>query len=62
MDTTTTSPDPVALLAGLTAEQVRDRLDALDAEARALRVLLRSLQARDRAALRRRPEEVRRGA
>jgi hypothetical protein len=38
--------DPLALLAALDPEQIRARLDTLEREARALRVLLRSTMAR----------------
>jgi hypothetical protein len=41
-------PDPLALLSRLTAAAVRTRLDALEAERRALLPLLRSLLARER--------------
>jgi len=40
--------DPLKLLAGLTAEQVAGRIDALERELSALRVLLRSLRVRER--------------
>lgn len=53
MITATPTPDPTALLAQLTADQILARLDALEAEARSLRVLLRSIRARERAAARR---------
>jgi hypothetical protein len=50
--TTTEHPpttDPLALLDRLSAEEIRNRIDRLDAEQRALRVLLRSVLARERA-------------
>jgi len=55
MDTTITSapPDAISLLSRLTVADVRARLDALEAERRALLTLLRSLRARERAAARR---------
>ena len=46
------APDPLILLARLTVADVRARLDALEAERRALSTLLRSLRARERAAAR----------
>jgi hypothetical protein len=46
-------PDPIALVRDLTSDQVRARLDALDAERKALMSLLRSILARERAAMRR---------
>jgi hypothetical protein len=49
MVTDSSTPDPIALLRQLTPEQVRTRLAELDAERRALGVVLRSLTARDRA-------------
>jgi hypothetical protein len=48
-----TPPDPTALLRELTADTIRARLVAIEAEARSLRVLLRSVAARERAARRR---------
>jgi hypothetical protein len=45
MDTTT---DPVELLRSLSADALQERLDAVLAEADALRVLLRSARARER--------------
>jgi hypothetical protein len=52
MSTTTRPiPDALGLLATLTIADVRDRLDALEAERRALMTLLRSLRARERARL-----------
>jgi hypothetical protein len=48
-DTPHAPTDPVALLATITTEDIRVRLDQLDAEQRALRVLLRSAIARERA-------------
>jgi hypothetical protein len=53
MDTAPPS-DPVKLLETLDAEAIQERLDALDREARALRVLLRSARARQGAMERRR--------
>jgi hypothetical protein len=44
-----TTADPVALLARLTLEQVESRLRDLTVEEDALRILLRSLRARERA-------------
>jgi hypothetical protein len=41
--------DPAALLRGLSTDAIRRRLAELDAESRALRVLLRSVGARERA-------------
>jgi hypothetical protein len=49
----TTKPDLFEQFRDLTAEQVLARLDDLEAEAKGLRVLYRSLRARDRAASRR---------
>jgi len=46
------APDPLILHARLTVADVRARLDALEAERRALSTLLRSLRARERAAAR----------
>jgi hypothetical protein len=46
-------PDLLEQLRDLTAEQVLARLDDLEAEAKGLRVLYRSLRARERAAARR---------
>jgi hypothetical protein len=43
----------------LTVEQIRQRLDDLDAEAASWRVLLRAALARERAALRRAPRPAR---
>ena len=40
--------DPKALVANLDAAAIRERLDRLDEEQRALRVLLRAAVARDR--------------
>jgi hypothetical protein len=58
MDTATSPPsttrDPIGLIAQLSADEIRARLDELDAEQRALRVLLRSVAARERALARRR--------
>lgn len=45
-------PDPLAILAALTPEMIRARLDQLDGEAEALRTLLRSISRRQRAATR----------
>jgi hypothetical protein len=45
--------DPIAVLHSLTSEQIVARLDELEEEARGLRVLLRSIKARERAAARR---------
>jgi hypothetical protein len=45
-------PDPIALLRRLTSEQIRARMDELNAEQEALRVLLRSALARERTAQR----------
>jgi hypothetical protein len=41
--------DPIAFLDKLTVEQLRQRLEDLDAESKAVRVLLRAALARDRA-------------
>jgi hypothetical protein len=46
--------DPVTLLSHLPADAIRARMDELEAEQRALRVLLRSALARERALARRR--------
>jgi hypothetical protein len=54
-----TTSDPASLFRELTAEQVRARLDVIEAERKALLVLLRSLMARDRAARRREVGHVR---
>ena len=51
-----TIPDPVALLRNLTSEQIVARLDEIEAEASALRVLLRSTRARERAQARRKKQ------
>jgi hypothetical protein len=51
-------PDPAALLRGLSADAICDRLDRLEAEGRALRVLLRSVRARERLLLRRGRQEA----
>lgn len=40
--------DPAALVSGLRADDIRARLDALESEERALRVLLRAAAARER--------------
>jgi hypothetical protein len=50
-------PETLALLDGLNSEQIRERLDALEREATALRVLFRVAVARERIA--RRQEEAR---
>lgn len=55
MNATAQPPDPVTLLANLSVEQLRQRLADLDAEAKAVRVLLRSALARERAAARHAP-------
>ncbi|HEY7313306.1 MAG TPA: hypothetical protein VH643_28410 [Gemmataceae bacterium] len=62
MDTTTHTLNTAALVESLDAEAIRDQLAELDRQSRALRVLLRSAQARQRAADRRirSGEEVRR--
>lgn len=44
-----TNPDPLILLREVTPEQIVNRLAQLDGEAKALRVLLRSARARQRA-------------
>lgn len=49
MNTPTSSTDIIAALGALTAEELRERLHALDAERRAVLVLLRSVAARERA-------------
>jgi hypothetical protein len=54
----TTQTDAVALIQGLDADQIARRLEELDAEAQALRVLLRSARARERARTRRQLTEV----
>jgi hypothetical protein len=51
--------DPMALLRSLDVETIEARLDALNREQSALRVLLRSARARQRAASRRRQEPKR---
>jgi hypothetical protein len=43
-----TLADPVAVLRGLTADDLKRRLDALESERRALAVLYRSARARER--------------
>jgi len=48
MATTSTIPDPLELLRALPADALQARLAALQAEADALRVLLRSARARER--------------
>jgi hypothetical protein len=53
MSPTTPAPDPIETLSTITADQLRQRLQALDAERRAIVVLLRSVAARERAAARR---------
>ena len=61
MTTAALPPDPIACLRDITAEQIIERLDALEAEAKGLRTLLRSVQARERARARARaakPNEV----
>ena len=55
-----THPDPIELLSTLSASAIRERLDALDAEYRGLRVLLRATEARERAV--QRTERARHGA
>jgi hypothetical protein len=50
------SHDPTALLDALDPEALRDRLHALEREARALRVLLRAALARQRHQARQLPE------
>jgi hypothetical protein len=49
MSTATAPPDPVALLAGLDADTLERRLAELDAERKAVSLVLRSVRARDRA-------------
>jgi hypothetical protein len=49
MSTATPSSDLIAALGTLTAGELRERLHALDAERRAVLVLLRSVAARERA-------------
>jgi hypothetical protein len=53
MSNATKPSDPVALFRQLTSEQIIARLDSLEVEAKGLRVLLRSVRARERAAARR---------
>jgi hypothetical protein len=54
-DTSLSQPDDlVALLGRLTAAELRERIAQLEAEQRALRALLRSVSARERALARRR--------
>jgi hypothetical protein len=56
MDTSPTPPtvsDPFSVLARLTLAEVRARLDDIEAERKGLLSLLRTLRARERAALRR---------
>ena len=48
MATSTNKPDPVELLRELTADAIQERLLSVEAEADALRVLLRSARARER--------------
>lgn len=48
MTKTNANPDPVALFASLTSDEIESRLRDLTAEENALRVLLRSLRARER--------------
>ena len=48
MSSATPPPDPAAYLRELTAEAIWVRLNELEGEARALRVLLRSVRARER--------------
>ena len=51
--------DPLKVLAELTPERIRERLQELDREVRALRILLRSALARQHAETRRTsPKEV----
>lgn len=45
-------PDPIEILKSLTPEQLRSRLADMQAEEAAIRILLRSVVARDRAKLR----------
>jgi hypothetical protein len=42
-------PDPVTILTRLSADQLRQRLDKLDAERKAVNVLWQSARARERA-------------
>jgi hypothetical protein len=49
---TTPTPDPITMLGELAGDDLRRRLSAIDAERRALMVLLRSVQARERERLR----------
>jgi hypothetical protein len=53
MKTTTPLTDAAAIVESLDVEAIRDRLDELDRQSRALRVLLRSALARQREADRR---------
>jgi hypothetical protein len=56
--TDTPAPDLVSLLSQLTLADVHSRLDAIEAERKALLVLIRSLRARERAAARQRREPI----
>jgi hypothetical protein len=53
--------DPVAIIDTLDADAIAERLEQLDRERDALRVLLRSARARQRAAARRQPAPEREG-
>jgi hypothetical protein len=55
MNQTPPQTDAIALLEGLSVEQLRQRLNTLDAEARAVKVLLRAALARQRLLDRRAP-------
>jgi hypothetical protein len=55
MTPTPPQTDAVALLEGLSIEQLRQRLNTLDAEAKAVKVLLRAALARERLLERRTP-------
>jgi hypothetical protein len=58
MATPAVPTDPAALIEGLDPEQIRRELEDLDGRARALRVLLRSALARQRAQRRRERQEA----
>jgi hypothetical protein len=57
MSRATIPTDPVALVQSLDPDQIARRLEALAAEERALRVLLRSARAREQALRRRQRRE-----
>src|SRR5262249_24987918 len=59
MTTTALQTDLQALLAGLSVEELRQRLTELDGEAQAVKVLLRAAVARERLRERRTPRRAR---